>query len=84
MLTQFLVENPQYTPRGSEPLNPHVDFYIWGLVNGEKGSIECFFGARFLVGSLRKEDKTLFQRVRDGEGTSHPPQLTSEMLETVR
>ena len=43
-----------------------------------------FFGAGSLVGNLRKGDRTLFQRVRDGEGTSRPPQLTSEMLETVR
>lgn len=29
-------------------------------------------------------DRTLFQRVRDGEEMSHPPQLTPEMLEIIR
>ncbi|KAI5438139.1 hypothetical protein KIW84_024038 [Lathyrus oleraceus] len=84
LLTQFLIGNPQYTPRGSEPLNPHVDFYIWGLVNGGKGPNECFFGAGSLDDNLRKGDRALFQRVRDGEETSHPPQLTPGMLEIVR
>ncbi|KAI5435738.1 hypothetical protein KIW84_022241 [Lathyrus oleraceus] len=71
-LTQFLVENPQYTSRGSEPLNPRVDFYIWDLVHGGMGSNGWFFGVGSLPDSLRKRDRTLFQRVRDGEGTSHP------------
>lgn len=60
-----------------------MNFYSWGLVNDGKGLNGCFFGAGSLT-DLRKGNRTLFQRVRDGEGTSRPPQLTSEMLETVR
>lgn len=46
--------------------------------------MSIFFGVGSLTGNLRKRDKTLFQRVRDGEETSHPPHLTPEMLEIVR
>jgi hypothetical protein len=84
LLTQFLVENPQYTPVGSNPLDPRVDMYIWSLVTGGKGRNGCFFGVGPLAGNYRTGDRTLFDRVASGEGTSRPTQLTPEMMETVR
>lgn len=84
MLTQFLIENPQYTPIGSNPLDPRVDMYIWSLVTGGKGRNGCFFGVGPLAGNYRTGDRTLFDRVASGEGTSRPTQLTPEMMETVR
>ena len=68
MLTQFLVENPQYTPVGSNPLDPRVDMYIWSLVTGGKGRNGCFFGVGPLAGNYRTGDRTLFDRVASGEG----------------
>ena len=84
MLKQFLIANPQYQPREGEPLDPRVDFYIWDLSTGGKGPNGCLFGAGSLAGGIRKGDRTLFQRVRDGEGTSNPPQLSPEIMETIR
>ena len=84
MLANFLIHNPQYTPGEGEPLHPDVDFYIWDQVIGGKGPNGCFFGGGNLAGTLRSGDRTLFQRVRDGEGGSRQPILTPEQLETVR
>lgn len=55
LLTQFLVENPQYTPRGSEPFNQRVDFYIWGLVNGGLEPNEYFFWCWIFDRQLEKK-----------------------------
>ena len=79
-----MIHNPQYTPREGESLHPGVDFYIWDQVIGGKGPNSCFFGGRNLAGTLKNGDRTLFQRVRDGEGGTHQPNLTPEQLETVR
>ncbi|XP_058753251.1 uncharacterized protein LOC131626449 [Vicia villosa] len=84
MLVQFLVNNPQYSPREGEPLHPDVDFYIWNKVIGGKGPNGCFFGGGNLAGSLGSGDRNLFQRVRDGEGSSRPTQLTPQIMETIR
>lgn len=84
MLTQFLVENPQYTLIGSNPPDPRVGMYIWSLATRGKGRNGCFFGVGPLAGNYRTGDRTLFNRVSDGEGTSRPTQLTPEMMETVR
>ena len=45
-----------------------MDFYIWDQVIGGKGPNGYFFGGGNLAATLRSEDITLFQRVRDGEG----------------
>ncbi|XP_058766979.1 uncharacterized protein LOC131640615 [Vicia villosa] len=83
-LVYFLVANPKYTPREGEPLHTDVDFYIWSEVVDGKGPNGCFFGAGNLAGSLRSGDRNLFQRVRDGEGSSRPTQLTPQVMETIR
>ncbi|XP_058746668.1 uncharacterized protein LOC131619607 [Vicia villosa] len=83
-LVNFLVANPKYTPREGVPLHPDVDFYIWSEVIDGKGPNGCFFGAGNLAGSLRSGDRNLFQRVRDGEGSSRPTQLAPQVMETIR
>ncbi|XP_058784570.1 uncharacterized protein LOC131659387 [Vicia villosa] len=83
-LVEFMVANPKYTPREGEPLLPDVDFYIWNEVIGGKGPNGCFFGAGNLAGNLRSGDRNLFQRVRDGEGSSRPKQLAPQVMETIR
>ncbi|XP_058775570.1 uncharacterized protein LOC131649833 [Vicia villosa] len=84
LLVQFLVANPKYTPREGEPLHPDVDFYIWNEVIGGKGSNGCFLGGGSMAGCLRSGDRNLFERVRDGEGSSRPAQLSLQMMETIR
>ncbi|KAI5419303.1 hypothetical protein KIW84_043466 [Lathyrus oleraceus] len=68
--------------------NPSSDKYIvwniWSLVTGGKGRNGCFFGVGPLADNYRTRDRTLFDRVASGEGTSRPTQLTHEMMETVR
>ncbi|XP_058784668.1 uncharacterized protein LOC131659502 [Vicia villosa] len=83
-LVQFLVTNPQFTPSEGQPLHPDVDFYIWNEVIGGKGPNGCFFGGGSMAGCLRSGDRNLFERVRDGEGTSRPAQLSLQMMETIR
>ncbi|XP_058726403.1 uncharacterized protein LOC131597744 [Vicia villosa] len=83
-LVQFLVINPQFTPSEGQPLHPDVDFYIWNEVIGGKGPNGCFFGGGSMAGCLRSGDRNLFERVRDGEGTSRPSQLSPQMIETIR
>ena len=61
-----------------------MDLYIWTLSSGGKGENGCFFGLGSLASEYRKGDRTLFQRLEDGEVGSRPPELTPEMLETVR
>ncbi|XP_058733614.1 uncharacterized protein LOC131605254 [Vicia villosa] len=84
LLVQLLVANPKYTPREGEPLHPDVDFHIWNEVIGGKGSNGCFFGGGSMAGCLRSGDRNLFERVRDGEGSSRPTQLSPKMMETIR
>ncbi|XP_058763802.1 uncharacterized protein LOC131637236 [Vicia villosa] len=84
LLVQFLTANPKYTPRPGEPLHPDVDFYLWSKVIGGKGPNGCFFGGGNLAGTLRSDDRTLYQRVLDGEGGSRPVTLTDEQRDTVR
>ncbi|XP_058724947.1 uncharacterized protein LOC131596337 [Vicia villosa] len=83
-LVQFLVTNPKFTPSEGQPLHPDVDFYIWNEVIGGKGRNGCFFGGGSMAGCLRSGDRNLFERVRDGEGTSRPAQLSPQMMEIIR
>ncbi|XP_058777502.1 uncharacterized protein LOC131651811 [Vicia villosa] len=84
LLVRFLNINPQYTPRPGEPLHPDVDFYLWSKVIGGKGPNGYFFGGGNLAGTLRPDDRTLYQRIIDGEGGSRLVTLTPEQQETVR
>lgn len=43
-----------------------------------------FYSVGPLADNYRKMNKNLFERVADGEETSHPPELTSKMMEIVR
>lgn len=55
-----------------------MDLYIWSLTTGGKGVNGLFFGVGPLVPDYRRRDRTLFQRLEDGERTSSPLKLTPE------
>ncbi|XP_058765319.1 uncharacterized protein LOC131638793 [Vicia villosa] len=57
--------------------------YVDELVGGKEPN-GCFFGGGNLAGNLRSGDRTLFERVRDGEGSSRPAQLSPQVMETIR
>ncbi|XP_058756455.1 uncharacterized protein LOC131629689 [Vicia villosa] len=84
LLVEFSVTNPKYTPMDGQPLHPDVDFHICNEVIGGKGPNGCFFGGGSMAGCLRSGDRNLFERVRDGEGSSCPAQLPPQMMETIR
>lgn len=61
-----------------------MDLYIWSLENGRKRPNVYFFGVVSLADNYRKWDRILFERVANGKGMPRPPQLTPEMMDTVR
>lgn len=67
LLTEFLVQNPQYILINSDPIDDHVGLYIWNLVTDGKGLNKYLFGVGSLVENYTPGNKTLFERVADEE-----------------
>ncbi|XP_058742614.1 uncharacterized protein LOC131615136 [Vicia villosa] len=80
-----LSEHPEIPqPPPGYPVDPNISFQTWYKVSGGKkknGRVYCTGG---YSKNIKRRSRDFKMRYADGEGSSTPPILTAEMLETVR
>ncbi|XP_058762913.1 uncharacterized protein LOC131636304 [Vicia villosa] len=80
-----LSEHPEIPePPPGYPVDPSIGFQTWYKVSGGKkknGRVYCAGG---YSKNIKRRSRDFKMRYADGEGSSTPPILTAEMLETVR
>ena len=77
-------EHPELEPPPGYPIDPVVGFRTWYDVSGGKKKNGRVYGAGGYAKTIKRRDRSFKMRLADGEWTSTPPILTTEMLETMR
>ena len=71
------------SPSGN-PIDPIMGFQTWYDISGGKKKNGRGYDAGGYAKTIKQRDMSFRMRYANGEGTSTPPILTAEMLETVR
>ncbi|XP_058775592.1 uncharacterized protein LOC131649860 [Vicia villosa] len=80
-----LLEHPEiHEPPPGYAVDSSIGFRTLYDVSGEKKKNERVYGTRGYAKNIKRCNREFKMRFVDGEGTSTPPILTAEILETVR
>ncbi|CAK8540880.1 unnamed protein product [Lathyrus sativus] len=84
-LALSLSEHPELPPPPQGyPVDPCLGFQTWYDAARRKRKNGRVYGAGGYAKTIKRRDRTFRMRLDDGEGSSRPPILTADMLETVR